>query len=363
MKLSFALLLCSTLIQSSRDTEQSSADRARQVRAQLRELGVRVSGSYAYPASEAALKRELSGTARLRRTAIKTGKDLQTAEAQMALHQETMLQLTEANVELNSRLANVAAGDVATNNQLVGLINSNNGKLKLLDARLKPMKQELTRIRTRAAQAHEDYASHVLSLAEKVPAAKRDFETMQQDTQVTALLASLSKLTGKQVSFEHARGLDSTLTEISKAHESVSKQPIRLRQEGSARFVRVVVNGKAHEMVLDPESTLVTLPWNVARQLGVTVKPSDSTATAKLSDGTTVRATRVEVEAIRVGTHVARKVPCVVLAPDAAVTHAILGMSFLSRFQYGVSDADLQLSLQPLPEKSLPQDGGKPDPV
>ena len=113
--------------------QDSDASRLKELKSELKTRGVRVSATYVALSCESDLRSGLSKINKLKRALIKADKELAAAKLQVSRNKLATTQLTQANAELNARLARISPTDVVANNKLVGMINTNNAQLKLLD--------------------------------------------------------------------------------------------------------------------------------------------------------------------------------------------------------------------------------------
>jgi hypothetical protein len=65
---------------------------------------------------------------------------------------------------------------------------------------------------------------------------------------------------------------------------------------------------------------------------------------ATVADGSKVNSKQVVLDSVRVGKFKAEHVECVVLPPEAKNAPTLLGMTFLSRFNFSINGTELVLS-------------------
>jgi aspartyl protease family protein len=337
--LAFALL---TALLSPQD---SDASRLKELKSELKTQGVRVAATYVALSCESDLRSGLAKTNKLKRALIKAEKELAAANLQVSRNKLATTQLTQANAELNARLARISPTDVVANNKLVGMINTNNAQLKLLDDQRRQFDKGYSRIRQAADQVREDYVGHILDLrktANKVTAA---YQTKPNEETIQSLLKELGKLTGKTYELSESRAFQTAVKQLSKLEKTVLSESIPLRKDGDTLCATVVINGQACDMVVDSGATLIALPWKIARELKVKVKPSDKPIKLQLADGRTIDGTMVVLESVRVGGFVVEKVEAAILGPEARFASPLLGMSFLKNFQFEIKPADPAMTL------------------
>lgn len=326
-------------------TQADDAARIKEIKAELKKHSVRLSTTYAALESESRLRKGLAETTKLKRALIKADKELKAASVQVARNRDATTRLTEANVQLNAQLARITPGDVASNNKLVGLINTNTSQLKLLDAQRKQFAEGFSKIRAAANQAREDYVGHVLGLREIAKAVEAEYQTASTDPQIKTLVDEAAKLRGKQFKLEPTRSFQTSLKQLAKLEQTVLSESIALRKEASTFLASVVVNGKAKEMIVDSGASLIAIPWKDAKALNVKVKPSDKPIKLQLADGRLITGTLVVLDSVRVGGFTVEKVEAAVLGPEAAFAEPLLGMSYLKHFKFEIKPDESKLTL------------------
>jgi hypothetical protein len=75
-------------------------------------------------------------------------------------------------------------------------------------------------------------------------------------------------------------------------------------------------------------------------------KPEDSSITmiATIADGSKVKSKLAVLDSVRVGKFTAEHVECCVLPPEAKNAPLLLGMTFLSKFNFSINGTELVLS-------------------
>jgi aspartyl protease family protein len=99
------------------------------------------------------------------------------------------------------------------------------------------------------------------------------------------------------------------------------------------------------ELCVDSGSTLISLPYKMARDVGLNPDSSDDDVILSLADGRQVRAKRLLIPKVRVGKFELENVECAVMPsnlPDAA---PLLGMSFLSQFSFKIDTENKKLTM------------------
>src|SRR5262249_50714226 len=98
-------------------------------------------------------------------------------------------------------------------------------------------------------------------------------------------------------------------------------------------WVQATFNGKVtRPMVFDTGASDVVLPADLAEQIGLKPGPNDRTVTARVADGSEVKAHRMEVPSLRVGKFTVNNVECIVMPPEKKDVPPLLGQTFQRHF-------------------------------
>jgi clan AA aspartic protease (TIGR02281 family) len=128
-------------------------------------------------------------------------------------------------------------------------------------------------------------------------------------------------------------------------------------------LVTVTVNGKhRQEMTVDSGATSISLPYAMAKELGMEPKSTDPKVTCVLADGSEVEGTRSTINSVRVGKFTVDAVECVVLSREAVNATPLLGMSFLGNFKFEIDKQKSELRMVKVDSGDAPpkSKGGKP---
>jgi clan AA aspartic protease (TIGR02281 family) len=132
---------------------------------------------------------------------------------------------------------------------------------------------------------------------------------------------------------------------LEQLEKTVISEKIPLRREGNSYYATVVINGKPPvDMVVDTGASCVVLPYKLALDCGAKPDESSATAIASIADGSRVKSKVVWLDSVKVGNFPAGHVECMVLPAEATNAHALLGMTFLSRFNFSINGTELVLS-------------------
>ena len=128
-------------------------------------------------------------------------------------------------------------------------------------------------------------------------------------------------------------------------------QTVPVTTDRSALFVEAVINGRLKaRLLVDTGASDVLLTRQAARDLGLDLDPRRTVMT-QVADGRFVKSIYHKLDSIRIQDSEARGVNANVLmedAPEIGFGDGLLGMSFLSRFNFSVNSKDNQLILEKL---------------
>ena len=308
------------------------------------DLSLKVSGSNAVFAAERDLAKGLTEAANLRKKAKLAIKPLRDTQAEISDLETRMLESQQQLVTLNAQLANVS--DVATNNRLVGAINTVDGQIALAVKKLETLKAREIEARNNLNKAREEFVEQVLNLRTLADQITTAYETAADSPEIQAELKAMQDDSGKPVTLKPSAAVQASQKKLVELETSIQTERIKLRREGNTFYATVVVNGKhTQEMVVDTGASLIMLPYEVAVKMGLKPDGKDQQVLLTLADGSRITGYLKELESVRIGTFVAEKVQCAVLGPEAIAAEPLLGMSFLGEFQFHIDAADGTLGL------------------
>ena len=310
------LSVASLKAQESKTARYSPAVVAKAERV-LDELGLRRSGKSILSTETVEIARTISGQARKKRELKLVHNEWKAVTDKIAAIRVEQNRLNAQYGELNLQLARVAGVDTAANNRIVGLINATNAKRNTLVGPREQLTTELSK--KRAALNQDDQA-------------KIAFRVMHANFGTPSVPTSDGIL----------RSLD---RRIEKLEQEVFSESIKLNVDGGSMYVNVVIGGKTSPMVVDSGATLISLPSEVAGDLGIDVPADAQPIRLTLADGRSISARAVTIPKVRVGEFEAENVEAAVLDASAIRAEPLLGMSFLGNFKFEIDLADKRLKL------------------
>ncbi len=325
------------------DEPEEKKDTTAALTEQAPELELRVTGSNVVFTGERDLSRGISESATLKRKVKQATIPLRQIQLEINRLEIGMVQAEQQLVTLNAQLANVQ--DVATNNRLVGALNTVEGQMSLARKSLEGLKEKENRARTQLNEAREAYVQNIIDLRKLADELSAGYETAKDSPEIQERLKTLTAESGKELKFELS-SLTGNLKKLVELEKSVHEEKISLRRDGNTFYASVVINGKhTTEMVVDSGASLISLPYELAISMGLKPEPSDKRILIEIADGSTITGVLKKIASVRVGTFEVKDVECAVLGPEAVSATPLLGMTFLGEFQFQLDSADATLGM------------------
>lgn len=312
----------------------------------LKEAQLRRSGKGLQFLGAADLSREISGLTRQRRELRLKHSELENAEQTLQKLDQAIVNLNRTDRDLNLNLAQVAGGDVVSNNRIVALINATRNQVTETKRQIAAQTALIKSIRGSVNEAEAAYAENVFQSRKSLDQIRGQIEKQLSDSQVRIAIDVMhrnfevpSNITASDV----LRSLEFRLTTFEK---EVFRDTIELEvgQSGSL-FAMVSVNNQPVRMVVDSGATLVTIPANTAAELKLVVPADASVVNLALANGERITGRRIQIESLRVGEFEAKDVEAVVLEPIAANAQPLLGLSYLDRYKFEINPTAKTLGL------------------
>ena len=307
-------------------------------------LELKVSGSNAVLVAERELSKGVTEAASLKRRAKQAAKPVQAIQQEISNLENRMLQAEQQLVVLNAQLANVQ--DVATNNRLVGAIDTIEGQLRLAHKNIEGLKEAENRARTELNNSREAYVEHILGMRKMADQMKEAYESGTKTPAIEQQLTALIAESGKQLKFEPSSAFESSYRKLDEFEKAIHTEKVSLRRDGNTFYASVVINGKhTAEMIVDSGASVISLPWELAVTMGLEPKAGDKQILLSMADGRTIPGYLKTIDSVRVGTFTVEKVECAVLGREAVNAEPLLGMTFLGEFQFQLDAAESTLGM------------------
>lgn len=318
----------------------------------LKEHGISVSGTNLVVDGEKEFRSYMAKSLKVKKSLNDAAGKYMLAERAKANLEREVTALTIRNGQLNSQLATVRPGDVTTNNRIVGFINANVAQVNLKNDQLQRGEKVISDLRAAASQAREDFMQYVLDgrkLADEIE--DKRIAALKNDD-VKQAIETLNSEGGKYSIEEPSRAFKLVLKKLTDLEERVLSEDIAIRRDaGGTSEVPVTINGqKAIDMIVDSGASVMCLPTKTAESIGVRPTSNDPPIQLTVADGRTITGTLVKLKTVRVGQFEVENVECAVLGPDATHAAALLGMSFLGKFEFQLNAAQETLTLTRIKE-------------
>lgn len=172
------------------------------------------------------------------------------------------------------------------------------------------------------------YVDDLLALGTKADAVSEAYQALAGDAAVKDAVAHATP----HLPLGPSKEFTDALAELKKWRDEVESEAIPLTEEHGVQQVEALINGEQHKFVIDPGSSLVCIPGELAEQLKVAPTDQDPVIQMKLADGNIINGKRITLKSVRVGRFSVDNVACVVLAKGLNDAPSLLGNSFLSYF-------------------------------
>ena len=309
------------------------------------DAGLRRSGKTITTTATADIARGISALSRSRRSLKQMHDAWKQTSNQLAQMKQQSELLNSQNIELNIQLTQPGL-NATTNNQLVGAINANVGKIRQIENEEGRFKDKLSTDRKAVNDAEATYAESVLALRRDLSAVKLKLDETLKGEEIKIAV----KVSNTNFGTPATLTTDTLLTSIDKRLKQIEQEifsesvPLDVTENGSL-YVNVSVGDKSVRMVLDSGATMVSLPASTAKQLGITVPVNAPQLRLVLADGREIPGRAVTIAKVRVGQFEAENVDAAVLDAVAINAEPLLGMSFLGNFKFEIDTADKSLKL------------------
>jgi clan AA aspartic protease (TIGR02281 family) len=357
--LSLLLLLATAMTISAIAQEKPKAakpsDLPEEITKALEANGLRIIGTGLALDLEGEVTKAVRDLAKSKKSLMLADRERYAADAEVDVIKQRVSDLKKRHTLLSAQLANVT--DVATNNRLVGELNTAVGLIDALGEQREKSDEKAKAARSKATEIRDEFVVTLLKLRETADAVTRKWESLAADKELAAAVESAAAATGKKLALKPSPSFVNAERQLKTYEEAVISETIKLDNEGGSLLVDVAINDKPpQKMVLDSGATSISVSTALAKQLGIEPKASDPDIVVSLADGREIPAKRTIAPTVRVGKFTADNVECVVLGEEARNAPPLLGMSFLGRFKFEVDATRNEL-------KMVKVDSGEPDPT
>ena len=315
-------------------------------RDRLKELGLKFSRGEFALIDEKDLKARINRLLKKKKNIVKMAIQLGMMKQQVLQAKDEIISLTQANGQLNTRLSNVSS--VKENNQLVGMLNANNDKMKLIDSQIQKGEEQIKQGQVEVNSAREQFVQEVLDVRKYSDSFDENMQTLDADERFEVVKNDIeTKMSIETKPLGETKSLARLRKSLAKLESGVLTDTIPLRDDGSGTFnATVTINGKPPiELIVDSGASLICLPQKVADDLGVVVGSDAREIIMTIADGSKIPGKLITLESVRLGKFTAKNVDCVVLGRKAKNAPSLLGMSFLGQFKFELDAAKGELKM------------------
>ena len=311
----------------------------------LKEFGLRRMGKSLQSTETSSLSRTISKLGKRKRELRKTRQEWEQADHFVKHNREQLRAMTLQDGNLNLEMARVAGRDVRANNRLVGLINANRAKMKLMQDQEISLKKRADEKRSTLSDAEAGYAEEVIQLRQSYDEIVKQVNQALAEEDVQTAIQVVSRnyeVPEDQTAETILKVLDK---KIQKIEQAIFREAIPMLVEQGSLYVDVVIGEKSVRMVVDSGATLITIPAKDAADLGIAVPSDAPKLRLVMADGSSIEGRKVKLARVRVGNFEASDVEAAVLEASAISAEPLLGMSYLGNFKFEVDAAARQLKM------------------
>ncbi len=322
--LAFIAVLTSGWIQAADDAA------TKEIVAQLKEEGVRISSTTAFLASESEFSKALRDVTKLRRLAVTAEKRYSDFKRAVNNLDAQIVKLNQQSTQLNIELANVS--DVVTNNRLIGAINAIDGRLRLAYQKKENLKKLESDVHGEVSKTRDAVISHIIQMRKTTDKINGRYSKNERVTY--GLIRKYNMLKGVNIKLEPSKGYLANLRKLERFEDGILSENIPLRRERNTYWASVTIGDEVTEMVVDSGASIVLLPYEDAIKLGIKPGKNDPEIRMVVADGRTISGYKMTIKSMRLGKFTAKNVECAVLGAEATNAEPLLGMSFLGNFKF-----------------------------
>jgi clan AA aspartic protease (TIGR02281 family) len=308
----------------------------------LKSKGLKRSDPFVVLADESDFIKKVAGLDKLKKDVVETQKKENLAARDLAAKKQQIIDLLKMRAAISDQLAQTNTAN--RHNQLVAQHNQLADRLNLLNEEVADH-AEPTEIEKEANKAREAYAGRVLESREQYGRLLVKYAALAAEERVGQMIDAYNAAHERKLKLGPAVGLLSSERKLQKFEETVLSDAIDIRRGPSGLWeISVVINGKEPQIIfLDTGASIVSLPYQTAKAVGLTPSGNAPVQKFQVADGRTVEAKMVVADSIRVGKFVVEKVDVSVAPADLRDAPALLGQSFLKHFTYKIDTANSKL--------------------
>jgi clan AA aspartic protease (TIGR02281 family) len=322
----------------------------------LKGKGLKKSGSSYVLAAEADVQKGINQARRLYQSVSEAASQKGSFEAERDAVKAEIEAMDQQRAALGEQLD--LAADVTQHNRIATAMNSLGAQIRTLENRLAEAEKETpARLAQRLTGQREAFVEAVLALRQQVDKVAAAYKELAADPAVKQAFERLNE-SGKgkaKVSLGPSRGFASNVKLLERVEASILTERIPLRNDTGVYEVDVVFNGKVTKpLCFDTGAALISLPAELAAEIGVNPGPDAPTLIMEIADGSRYNAKKAVIPSVRVGKFVLKDVECVVNPPEKKNVPALLGQSFIRHFEYKIDNVTKTLVLSKVETAGTP---------
>lgn len=334
-RLTVAFALCIALVGSLAAQEGVGLTPA-EAKATLEAAGFKVSAQGVVLPEEIEFTKAMKDLGVVRKNLYTAEKELAAAEQELEQIKQTITVLKAKLVEMNAALAGGGL-NISNHNKLVGALNATNGQVDLLIEQQSKSTDKIKAARGKANEVREAFVEQLLKLRASADRVSQHWEKAAADPKQQAAIEKVNEVLNKKLALKPTVAFGTAERQLQSLEEKVLSETIKLTEDGGTHLVSVVINGKhTKEMCVDSGASAISLPFAMAKEMGLEPNSTDTEIVVSLADGSRVPGYLKTIESVRVGKFTVENVECIVLHPRAVEAPALLGMSFLGNFKFEI---------------------------
>jgi aspartyl protease family protein len=251
------------------------------------------------------------------------------AEDKIAANKKLIVDGTKEWKDLEKRLPKIK--DAQTHNRTVARMNALAERVKGAIDGQKDLEQEANKV---SSESKTKYVDELLALAPRVESAANKYKQMAADAEVKALVdkTNTAARANPRLAFGPSPDFSKAIDEVATWRSQLDSEAIPMREEGGVHSVEVIANGEKVRMIVDTGASHISLPFEVAKKVGLTPGENDPTVQMRLANGSVIDGKLMSLKSVRVGRFSVDNVSCVVFQEGLTDAQTVLGTSFLSHF-------------------------------
>jgi clan AA aspartic protease (TIGR02281 family) len=321
-----------------------SADEAADAEKLLTEKGLKKFSNNFVLEDESTLVKGLKDLQTLQRKVFQAGKDLVAAEGLEEQQKILINNMFQARSQIRQQLAGGNL-NVDQQNQLILQLNELGDRIGVVQES-EDVKNKIKEVRGKYNEVRESYVEQLLSLRNLSDKLTTGYENLEADPSVKTAIETVSKSGKKELALGPSAAMKAALKSLKTIEDKTLSETIKMRRDEASNlhYLSVTFDGKhTAELGLDTGASVISLPFKMAKEVGLEPGPSAETVRVQLADGSIVEGKAVTAPSVRVGKFTVENVMCVVMPAELTEASPLLGMSFLGNFSFKVNTGSDEL--------------------